>query len=417
MQLRDYQLDTALRAEVLLTKYKIAYLAMEVRTGKTFTAMHTADIYGAKNVLFVTKKKAIGSIRNDYDTMQPSFQIHIINYESVNKLNLEGIDLVICDEAHCMGQYPIASRRATDLKNICAGLPIIYLSGTPTPESYSQIYHQFYISSFSPFAAYATFYKWAKDYVQLKTKYVFNRQLNDYSHAYQEKINQDTKHLFLTYTQAQAGFIQHVKEIVLKVEMKGTTYQLANKMVRERVHIGKDGSEILADTEVKLMQKLHQIYSGTVKSENGTPIVFDSCKADFIKHYFKGKKIAIFYKFIAEFELLKKTFDNITLCPDEFNNSNDKVFCSQIQSGREGINLSTADCLVMYNIDFSSVSYQQAKARIQAKDREKECLLYWIFSEGGIEEKIYSRVINKQDFTLSYFKKAYNVITKETTNA
>jgi hypothetical protein len=35
------------------------------------------------------------------------------------------------------------------------------------------------------------------------------------------------------------------------------------------VHIGKNGEEIIADTEVKFMQKLHQIYSGTVLPEEG----------------------------------------------------------------------------------------------------------------------------------------------------
>lgn len=412
MQLRDYQIDIATKANKLLHNYKIAYLAMQVRTGKTFTALHTATLYNAKHVLFVTKKKAITSIQADYDSMQPAFKIIIINYESITKPNIDGVDLVICDEAHCMGQYPIASQRTNDLKNICKGLPIIYLSGTPTPESYSQIFHQLYISYYTPFSNYTNFYRWAKDFINIKTKYVFNRQLNDYSEANQDKIKQCISHLFLTYTQQEAGFIQNVKEEILQVQMKESTYVLAKKLINSRVVIGKNGDEVLADTEVKLMQKLHQIYSGTVKCEDGKAICFDNTKALFIKEHFAGKKIAIFYKFIAEFTVLMQTFgDSITTSTEDFAASNDKVFCSQIQSGREGINLSTADCLIMYNIDFSSVSYQQAKARIQAKDRIKECLLYWIFSNAGIEQKIYQRVINKQNFTLSYFKKIAHAFT------
>jgi hypothetical protein len=41
----------------------------------------------------------------------------------------------------------------------------------------------------------------------------------------------------------------------------------------------------------------------------------------------------------------------------------------QIVAGREGVNLSTADALVFYNIDFSATSYWQARARLQTKDR------------------------------------------------
>ncbi|HZW70800.1 MAG TPA: SNF2-related protein [Hanamia sp.] len=411
MILRDYQTSIAVSAAVLLKEHKIAYLSMEVRTGKTITALHSAQLFGAKKVIFLTKKKAIASIKKDYLDFKPSFSIVVTNYEQLQNFQEENFDLIICDEAHCLGQYPIAAERTKLLKNIAQGLPIIFLSGTPTPESFSQIFHQLHISSFSPFANHKNFYAWANaGYVHKKIKYVFNRQLNDYSQANAEKINEKIKHLFLSYTQKEAGFVQAVKEQVLKVEMKSTTYALAEKIKKHRVHIGKDGQEIVADTEVKLMQKLHQIYSGTVLTESCTAIIFDTYKADFIKTYFKGKKIAIFYKFKAEFTALLKTFgDQITLSPEEFNESKDKIFVSQVQSGKEGINLSTAYALVMYNIDFSAVAYQQAKARMQAKDKKEECLLYWIFSERGIEEKIYERVLDKKDFTLSWFRKTYKI--------
>ncbi len=76
---------------------------------------------------------------------------------------------------------------------------------------------------------------------------------------------------------------------------------------------------------------------------------------------------------------------------------------------REGINLSTADALIMLNIDFSAVSYWQARARMQNKDREEASKVYWLFAEGGIEEKIYKAVKDKKDYTLSYFKNDYGI--------
>jgi len=76
-----------------------------------------------------------------------------------------------------------------------------------------------------------------------------------------------------------------------------------------------------------------------------------------------------------------------------------------VQSGREGINLSSADCLIMYNIDFSAVSYWQARARLQTKDRKEDAIVYWLFFAGGIEEKIYKVVEGKKDFTLVHYKK------------
>jgi hypothetical protein len=411
MQLRDYQDQISTDAAKLLEWVKIAYLSMQVRTGKTLTALATAGKYGAKVVLFVTKKKAISSIQDDYDALGPSFIIDIINYEQLGNIVRTDYDMVIIDEAHCISQFPTPAERTKLLKKICAGLPIIYLSGTPTPESFSQLYHQFYISTFSPFKQWQTFYAWAKEFVTLKKKYLYNREINDYSNANKEKIDEYTKHLFISYTQQEAGFTQMVEEHVLKVRMQETTYGLIKKLIANRIYIGRDGQEILADTAVKLQNKVHQIYSGTVLAEDGNGIVFDYSKAYFIKRHFEGQKIAIFYKFKCEALMLIATFgyDRLTEDPKEFNEQADKIFYSQVQSGREGINLSTADALVMLNIDFSSVSYQQSKARIQAKDRTKPAPLYWIFAENGIEEKIYDRVINKQDYTLAYFRKDFNI--------
>ena len=45
-----------------MNNYKIVYIAAEVRTGKSLMALLTAKKFGAKKVLFLTKKKAIDSI-------------------------------------------------------------------------------------------------------------------------------------------------------------------------------------------------------------------------------------------------------------------------------------------------------------------------------------------------------------------
>ena len=55
-ELRSYQRKLAEQGLAILSRYKIVYLAMEVRCGKTLTALSIADKYGAKNVLFLTKK-------------------------------------------------------------------------------------------------------------------------------------------------------------------------------------------------------------------------------------------------------------------------------------------------------------------------------------------------------------------------
>jgi superfamily II DNA or RNA helicase len=236
---------------------------MQVRTGKTLTAFATAHKFGAKKVLFVTKKKAIDDIIAQGVELGLNLEIYVTNYEQLHNVNDE-FDLVIIDEAHSIGAFPTPSLRAKELKRIWNGEAIIYLSGTPTPESFSQLYHQMFVSSFSPFKDYKNFYSWAKDYVDIRKKYLYGKAINDYSFAKKELIEMQTSHIFLSFTQEEAGFTELVKENVLYVKMEDNTYKFADRLRIDKVITNKEGRTVLGDTAVKLMNKLHQIYSGSV---------------------------------------------------------------------------------------------------------------------------------------------------------
>ena len=119
---------------------------MEVRTGKTLTALGICQNLNCNNVLFVTKKKAISSIVSDYKMLDPNYYLEVINYESLHKITRKPWDIIIVDEAHSLGAFPKPSKRAKNLKILTTlyKSKVILLSGTPTPESYSQMYHQVY---------------------------------------------------------------------------------------------------------------------------------------------------------------------------------------------------------------------------------------------------------------------------------
>lgn len=285
---------------------------------------------------------------------------------------------------------------------------MIFLSGTPNPKSYSQIYHQFWISNYSPFKAWTNFYKFAQVFVNIKQKHFGYAKINDYSDCKYDKIKPIIDSYFVTYTQQQAGFTSEVKENILRVKMSDYTYSLIKRLEKDKLIQGKE-ELLLGDTAVKLMSKTHQLYSGTVKFESGKTMTIDNSKAVFIKDKFKDK-IAIFYKFQAEYDTLKEVYkDELTNDLEDFNNSN-KSIALQIVSGREGISLSNAKYLVYYNIDFSALSYWQSRDRLTTMDRLTNDV-FWIFSENGIEDKIYKSVVNKKNYTLNVFKKDY-VISK-----
>jgi len=405
VQFRDYQAKIIHDGSKILADHGFLYLAMEVRTGKTLTSLGIASKTCIGDVLFLTKKKAMSSIEADYKKLAPMYDLTVMNYESAHKLPEKKWELIICDEAHSMGAFPKPSNRAKQVKDIIkkAACKVILLSGTPSPESYSQIYHQVYGIPNNPFSHYANFYKFCADYVDVKQKKVNGMFINDYSRG-RDSIVEAMKPYTISYSQKEAGFKVETKEHVIEVDMKESTYKLIKRLEKDLVVEGVVNT-ILADTSVKLMMKLHQLYSGTIKFESGDSMVLDNSKAQFIYDNFIGQKVGIFYKFKEELNALKSVFgDMLTTDLDEFNNSQHKSIALQIVSGREGISLSNADSLVFYNIDFSATSYWQARDRMTTNDRLTSDV-YWIFAKGGIEYDIYKAVTKKKDYTLNHFKK------------
>ena len=282
---RPYQWHIIDKASEICAKYKFVYLAMEVRTGKTLTSLGLAQTLGCRNVMFVTKKKAIPSIIDDYTLLNPSFELCTINYESIHKVSNLDYDMIILDEAHTLGAYPKPSKRAKQVKEIIKKHKcfVCLMSGTPTPESYSQMYHQVYGIPTNPFKDYVSFYKFAKDYINIKQRKINAMWVNDYSRGYQTILDK-MKPMTISFTQKEAGFVNQINEEVLEVKMDPKTYQVANALKKYRVVEGKD-EVILGDTPAKLMQKLHQLYSGTCKFESGNYKIFDISKANFIREY------------------------------------------------------------------------------------------------------------------------------------
>jgi hypothetical protein len=406
IKFRDYQNDIIRKGTDIINQYGFVYLAMEVRCGKTLTSLGIAEKISSSNVLFLTKKKAISSIQSDYELLNPPYHLTVTNYESLHKIDNTDWDLIICDESHSMGAFAKPSKRAIQVKDLIykTKAKVILLSGTPTPESYSQMYHQVYGIPKNPFAEYKNFYRFCDNFVNVTTKMINGLVMKDYSKGL-DTIIQAMEPFTINYTQEEAGFVAKTTEEIFEVELKESTYKLIKKLSRDLVVQGKE-EVILGDTPVKLMMKMHQLYSGTIKFESGKSMIIDTTKADFIKEQWEGCQIGIFYKFKEELQVLKKVFgDELTTDLDEFN-STYKNIALQIVSGREGISLKKAEYLVYYNIDFSATSYWQSKDRMTTKER-LENQVFWIFAKGGIEHEIYKAVTKKKDYTLSHFKKDF----------
>lgn len=448
--LTNYQKKLSTKHIETLHKHKILYYVMEQRTYKTITALLTIQKYYYKyktinsKVLFVTGKKIIEDIQLDVKMLKKilkdkyTLQVDVINYEMLHKISKSNdYNYVVVDEPQTLGAFPKPNLRTRLLKDIVQNKLLILLSGTPTPEGYSQIYHQLYISMNSPFKQWDNFYKWVRaGFVEPTELQITGRTIKIYKNAFEDKIFPYVKPFMVTFTQEQAGFKTNAPiDIIRLVPGKASIQDLIKKLIKERYYkFKKFKGEIIADTAVSLQQKIHQLSSGTIICTHPTetitikkivydPVerrrievdfeepkkiykILDESKADFIDQEYKGKKIAIYYKYISEGEILKKRY-NTTTNNHEFNASKDLVFISQFKSGSRGINLSTADLIIAYNIDFSYEIYSQFRQRLSSKDRKEPPAIHWLFTAYGIEDKIYLKVIEKESYTLKYFKVDY----------
>lgn len=407
IELRDYQLDISKKTVNLLNTKKIAYLAMEVRTGKTITALYAAQIYGSRKVLFLTKLRAITSIMSDYSAINCTFEIKVINNESMHKITDNDFDLLISDEHHRNSSFPKPNKGTKEIKQRFGHLPMIFLSGTPAIESGSQWYHSFWISNNSPFKYYTNFYKWAKDFVIPKIRFLGSIQVPDYSQSIDSKILPIIEPYLFKYTQKEAGFTAEIDQHILYCKMNSITSFLIDKLLKDNVVVGNNDT-ILGDTAVKLMSKIHQVENGTAIFESGNSAILDFSKAIFIREKFKGKKIAIFYYFQKELEILKYIFGE-NLCTDleTFDTTNKHIALQQV-SGSEGISLKVGDCLVYYNWGYSGKNFTQGRDRMTTIDRADNNV-YFVMIKGGINEKIYKSISKKKRYNEKLFIKDYGI--------
>jgi len=135
------------------------------------------------------------------------------------------------------------------------------MTGTSAVESYSQYYHQFFVSSYSPFSQYKNFYKWAKDFVEVWERKLPTHSIRVYDRANVEKIDKILKPYMVVMTQQDAGFEVKINEHYLNVKTPWPITEAVKELLKNKVIKGKKGY-IFGDTPAKLQSKVHQIYNG-----------------------------------------------------------------------------------------------------------------------------------------------------------
>ena len=292
----------------LLKTTGYAYLAGKPRSGKTLTAILTAEkSTKISSVLVLTKKNAIPGWT--MFTKGRNHKYHVTNYEQVGsmdgakynlKLKPSDYHLVIIDESHNLGAIPKPSGRIKLIRKLCWELPHIHLSGTAIVESPCSIFPQMTISKYNPFP-YKNFYDFHRVYGQPYFVKVHGKDMTQYDRAKPEllaKINEFTVYL----TQEDAGIDKSLQaeDKLHYVELLPETKKLYNYLQEHQVLKLEQGL-LIADTTMKLRVSLHMLESGIAKIEDEYFELGNTEKLDYIKTTFgDSDTLGIMCHFIAE---------------------------------------------------------------------------------------------------------------------
>ena len=78
------------------------------------------------------------------------------------------------------------------------------------------------------------------------------------------------------------------------------------------------------------------------------------------------------------------------------------AFLLSARAGGQGLNLTGASRLILFDVDWNPAIEDQAMARIHRQGQQRDCRIYRLVLKGGIEEKIWMRQIVKKDLAEAF---------------
>ena len=412
MELFPYQRELVEEGKEILNKYKIVYLSMEQRTGKCIVATKIAESLRGKSVGIITKRKAVDGWLKILSEVDKEKMYTISSYQSAAKgIGNGGIDpncdVVILDESHSnISGVPELSQSAAAIKELCKGKPIIYTSATPYIQGTYQLFHQLFMSSYSPWIHYS-YYNWFLEYANYESDYDrknkivpqiwvrAGKKVPDYKNTDTNRVLADVRHLFVSIRRKEAGFQEEPTDKVHYIELKEATTKLYNRLIGHRFASfddinGRQHTQI-AEEPATLMHSLYMLEGGVQKVNEEYIQIDEDSKIQYIKDTWGDTKdLVIAYHYVAEGAKLKKAFKNALIL--------------QYTAFAEGVDLSMYETLVIHSGSFSGSSYSQIRARQANVDRTIPIVIHFLLVKDAISSQVYEVISQRMgDFNERHF--------------
>jgi len=377
LKLYDFQEQIVMQGLEILEKWKMLYLALGPRSGKTpitFDILETQD--ATQSILFVTTKSAIKGIYDVLEQFGYDLEVTIINYESLHKVECTYYETIVLDEAHKnISKFPKPSKTRKELDRFNFR-QIIWLSGTPHTESSAQLFHQLNLSKTHSFSRYKSFYRWFDDYgIKGNFKYTGgSHPAVDYSTV--KTFENKYKPIMI-----QKAAKIRPKLVMRYIDMPEHIRSIYNEMKTQSIIL--EPCIATADSGAVKLTKLTQIANGHIIDEDKNLHILSTFKASKVTALHATEHTAYFYKYRADRQLLSMFIDDNDLY--------------QIDSNNTGLDLSHYDSMVIYSNTYSGANFGQVINRMVNINKNHIPTVYIYVVKNTVEKKTYEEVIIKKD--------------------
>jgi len=387
--------------------------------GKTYTGAEKMKQLGLKLNLVVCQKSKINDWIEHFEEHYPEWNVFnlttweredwdglknwptdnltdvfVINYDLVFRrpklLKLNNFTLMLDESSLIQNEQAKRSKFILQLK----AENVILLSGTPTGGKYERLWSQLHLLgwSISKDMFYNTYVNFYYDNSQGFPLMIINGYKNQ--RRLKKKMREYGCHFLKTKDVFDLPDQIH-QEIKVNTSRE---YDEFHKYSITTV----DGLELVGDTS--LLQMLYERELCGQYSDDKIKAFEDILQST-------NDRLIVFYNFNAELnKLLELVGDrphgvvNGATKQPEILNQQSAVLFVQYQAGAMGLNLQVANKIIYFTPPLSSELFEQSKKRVHRIGQQSTCFYYYLVCRGSIEEKIYSILKMRKDYTDKLFR-------------
>lgn len=401
IELRGYQLEA-----VELAMQHAGYLiGLEQRTGKTAVAVEIVRRRLPAELLIVCPKVAVETVWEPVvgPLTALGIDVHIWNYEQVvihrRKWRKFAPEMVICDEVHWIKGND--SQRSRALRSIGKTSKWrLGLTGTPLESGLEDAWAQFAFLDPELFGD----WKWFKTYHLVYGGFK-KKKIVGYMHVeeFTEKVHSRMYRKLLEEVQPEKTKIR-IARIRFPLRESAQLYQ---EMLDEFIVNLNAETRIVAPRVITQTMKLHQITGGHIIDENKVAHRVGGEKLWALRRLLSTvviPPVVVYVRFIWELEEVSKLLEEVfhwkvTRISGSypFKGFTTDAAVIQVRSG-VAIDLSRATVGIIYSMDHSHLTHEQARFRIRSYDG-LEARYYYLLALNTIDEDIYEALVAKRSLS------------------